>query len=99
VSLASQVARSTVPLRGVLARVTVSEPGLVRIRVSDASGRIIARRTEAVFAAGTTTMRITPTKAGERVLRHARNLRVRVRHEFRDLLAGANTGDVRAVPR
>lgn len=99
VSLASQQARSAVALRGVLARLTASGPGVIRVRVIDTRGRILARRTDAVFAAGTTTTRITLTSTGKRVLRRARNLRVRVRYEFRDLLAGRAIGDVRAVLR
>jgi uncharacterized delta-60 repeat protein len=99
VSLTSQQARSTVALRGVLARVTASGPGLVSIRVNDVRGRILARRTETVFAAGPTTTRVTLTSTGKRLMRRARNLRVRVRYEFRDLLAGRATGDVRAVLR
>jgi len=59
--------------------------------VSDASGRVLARRTEVVVAAGTTSMHVTLTTAGKRILRKARNLRVRVRRECRDLLAGRAT--------
>ena len=99
VTVPSQQARFAVARRGVLARIATNGPGLVRIRVSDARGRILARRTEAVFAAGTTSTRVTLTNAGKRVLRRARNLRVRVRFEFRDLLAGRDDGDVRTVMR
>ena len=96
VTLASQRASSTVALRGVLARVTASGAGLLRVSVRDPSGRILARRTEAVYAAGTTRMRVTLTKAGKRLLRRARDLRVRARYEFRDLVAGRSDGEATA---
>jgi uncharacterized delta-60 repeat protein len=87
-----QRASSDVRLGRVLARVTASAPGLVQLRVRDGRRRILAQSVAPLYAAGTTSVRIALTKTGRRVLRRARNVRVQVGHDFRDVLTGRDHG-------
>jgi uncharacterized delta-60 repeat protein len=91
-----QRARSDARLGRVLARVTASGPGLVQLRVRDGHRRILAQGIEPVYAAGTSTVRIALTKVGRRVLRRARNMRVIVGHDFRDVLTGRDRDAIAA---
>lgn len=96
VRLPRQRARSAVELRRVLARVTTSGPGLVLLRVRDGRGRVLAQDVAPAYRAGTTTVRIALTKTGRRVLRRGRSIRVRVGHDFRDVLTARDGGTIRA---
>ena len=91
-----QRARSDVSLDRVLVRVTASGPGLVQLRVRDGRRRTLAQAVEPVFAAGTTSLRVRLTATGRRLLRGARNKRVLVGHDFRDVLTGRDRGVVAA---
>ena len=73
-------------------RLTASSAGLFAVRVADARGRLLARGVHAAFAPATTAPRIALTRAGRRVLRRARDVRVRVSWDFRDLLTGRSSG-------
>lgn len=99
VRVASQRARAAISFRGVLARLTASSPGLLGVRVSDRNGRVLARSVEPVYVAGSRTARIPLTRLGRRVLRPVRNLGVRVRYDFRDLLAARASGATSSVLR
>ena len=91
-----QRARSAAELRRVLLRVTTSGAGLVQLRVRDARGRVLAQGVAAVFAAGTTTVRLGLTTNGRRILRRGRSLRVRAGHDFRDVLTARDGGVLNA---
>lgn len=86
VRLPRQRARSDADLRRVLAQLTTSGPGLVRLRVRDGRGRLLANTVEPAFAVGTTTVRIPLTKSGRTILRGSRGVRVRVSCDLRDVL-------------
>ena len=92
VRLPRQRARSVAELDRVLARVTTSGPGLVRLRVRDGRNRVLAQYVAPAFAAGTATMRIPLTATGRRVMRRGHSVRVRVGHDFRDILTARASG-------
>lgn len=82
--------------RAILVRVDAPEAGLVLLRVRDARGRLLGGSLQPVYRPGATTMQIGLTSAGTRRLRAARRgLRISVRHEFRDIVAGTDTGVTR----
>ena len=92
VSVPRQRARSAAELRRVLVRVTTSGAGLVQLRVRDGRRRILAQDVAAVYAAGTTTVRIPLTRTGRRILRRGRSIRVQVGRDFRDILTARDRG-------
>lgn len=91
-----QRARSAAELRRVLARVTTSGAGLLNLRVRDGRGRILAHDVIAIYAAGTTTVRIPLTTTGRRILRRGRSIRVRIGRDFRDILTARDRGVITA---
>jgi hypothetical protein len=68
----------------------------VLLRVRDGRGRVLARDVAAVYAAGTTMVRIPLTATGLRVLRRARSIRVQVGRDFRDVLTARDRGVIGA---
>ena len=92
VSVPRQRARSAGELRRVLVRVTTSGAGLVQLRVRDGRRRILAQDVAAIYAAGTTTVRIPLTSTGRRILRRGRSIRVQVGRDFRDILTARDRG-------
>lgn len=92
VRLPRQRARSAAELRRVLVRVTTSGAGLVALRVRDGRRRILAQDVAAIYAAGTTTVRIPLTSTGRRILRRGRSIGVRIGRDFRDILTARDRG-------
>ena len=92
VLLPRQRARSAAELRRVLVRVRTSGAGLVQLRVRDGRGRILAQDVAAIYAAGTTTVRIPLTTTGRRILRRGRSIGVRIGRDFRDVLTARDRG-------
>jgi hypothetical protein len=66
-------------------RVRASGPGLLRVRVKDRRGRVLAAGLVPVHNGGERAVRVATTRAGRRALR--RRLAVRVSGTFRDLAA------------
>ena len=97
VAIASQAARTAGARRAISVRLTASSPGLLGVRVSDTRRRLLARAIQPLYAPGTVTARIPLTALGRRLLRRARDLRVRVSWQLHDLLAGRTSGSGRAV--
>lgn len=96
VAVPRQSARAAARLRRILLRVTASEAGLVAILVRDGRGRLLARSTEPLYGPGMTSVRLPMTARGQRLLRRARELRVRVRYDYQDVLANGLRGGVSA---
>lgn len=92
VRLPRQRARSAAELRRVLVRITTSGAGLVQLRVRDGRGRILAQDVAAIYAAGTTSVRVPLTSTGRRILRRGRSVGVRVGRDFRDILTARDRG-------
>ena len=91
-----QRAVSSARLRRIKVRVSASESGLLLLRVRDTRGRLLGGSLQPVYAAGARTVLIPLTNLGAQRLRGARRgLRITVRHEFRDIVAGADTGVTR----
>ena len=91
-----QRAVTSARLRRIKVRVSASEAGLLLLRVRDARGRLLGGSLQAVYAAGTRTVLVGLTNLGAQRLRAARRgLPIRVRHEFRDIVAGTDTGVTR----
>jgi uncharacterized delta-60 repeat protein len=83
-----QRARTALTRGGVRVGVGASGPGLVRLRVRDGRRRIIAQSVEPIFTTRSFSVRVPLTATGRRILRHARNLRVLLGYDFRDVLTG-----------
>lgn len=96
VAVPRQSARAAARLRRILLRVTASEAGLVAILVRDGRGRLLARSTEPLYRPGMTSVRLPMTARGQRLLRRARELPVRVRYDYQGMLTNGLRGGVSA---
>jgi len=92
VSVTRQRARLALRLGGVRVGLSASTPGLVRLRVRDGRGRILAQTVEPIFSTRATSARIPLTKTGRRILHSGRSIRVFAGYDFRDVLTGRDRG-------
>ncbi len=77
----TSAARGFIPLR-----LTASVPGIVRLTIRDVDGHLIGQRVAPIFAAGSSFVRILLDASAHRLLRGPQR-RVRITHEFRDVVA------------